>query len=796
MPNLSVVGPLDVLRQKMILDMMEQRMKNKINANNEFLSRLGKRGGPVTASTPTILDLSNTAAIDTFQQLAFLTSLVKKRRRRSLADSTLFSAPSIQVWLNDQRRLAGRYTKSNGNRQSSRVFRLDLRTYGTVPKSPTLKTEPYVLSDDATTKAPYTSNFVSTKLADSEPTTGSLTEPGPTTWSPSLQGYVDDCSSPVNALRRDHPNHFAKNTTIFFSMRSEAEERFLREIISGRNHVSSSKTNITTATSITDESGDDWSDNTSATREISQQIDETTTDHTEFRFTLPESTSNAKTSAKHGQLVDGISQQEHQRQFTTETAFMFHETSESDFVESFEEQKTTFNERGVSEKVKILPASDNFELSSHSTTEINESSFDYSVSTLLSEIPTKTIHRPVENMTDWPVVSIVTSVSELITTKKEEKLPIAFVDHNDITTTESAATKQTVINPSPVISVKTVLRNIAKLPPEHAHAIQFDSSSSMVSPGYVAKNQNSSAGHPIRPIIIGSFEFSFDSNNDAKQRSNRPKAFTKNDAVAVKRQYASQSQVFYEKEGSLERITDTRDIGQNHTSKTISFLTTEHVLQATTSASNLHALSTTLPSITTPMPGLKPAILKADVTKALHEVRAFDDSDESNKSIERLTVKHNKKPLSDSPTQIRTQTSISLNELGEPFNPETRVVYDSKMTPTVEEVKTVKKKQTFLIGHTWTGNKNTSKKNKETISNSPTQRPMEEAFTKVNKVSSKPTSNLASHENHNDDVNEIFKSLRENDQDGCIQRAICEYEAMKRTKTLNIMEESFVDLFG
>ncbi|XP_022692751.1 uncharacterized protein LOC111262624 isoform X1 [Varroa jacobsoni] len=68
MPNLSVVGPLDVLRQKMILDMMEQRMKNKINANNEFLSRLGKRGGPVTASTPTILDLSNTAAIDTFQQ--------------------------------------------------------------------------------------------------------------------------------------------------------------------------------------------------------------------------------------------------------------------------------------------------------------------------------------------------------------------------------------------------------------------------------------------------------------------------------------------------------------------------------------------------------------------------------------------------------------------------------------------------------------------------------------------------------------------------------------------------------
>jgi len=43
MPNLSVVSPLDVLRQKMVLDMMEQKMRNKINANNEYLLRLGKR---------------------------------------------------------------------------------------------------------------------------------------------------------------------------------------------------------------------------------------------------------------------------------------------------------------------------------------------------------------------------------------------------------------------------------------------------------------------------------------------------------------------------------------------------------------------------------------------------------------------------------------------------------------------------------------------------------------------------------------------------------------------------------
>ncbi|XP_018495578.1 uncharacterized protein LOC100899707 [Galendromus occidentalis] len=51
MPNLSVVGPLDVLRRKMMLDMMEQRMKSKINANNEFLSRLGKRADAIPAYT-------------------------------------------------------------------------------------------------------------------------------------------------------------------------------------------------------------------------------------------------------------------------------------------------------------------------------------------------------------------------------------------------------------------------------------------------------------------------------------------------------------------------------------------------------------------------------------------------------------------------------------------------------------------------------------------------------------------------------------------------------------------------
>lgn len=43
MPSLSVVSPLDVLRESQ----MNRILADKINANNAFLSRLGKRGEPV-----------------------------------------------------------------------------------------------------------------------------------------------------------------------------------------------------------------------------------------------------------------------------------------------------------------------------------------------------------------------------------------------------------------------------------------------------------------------------------------------------------------------------------------------------------------------------------------------------------------------------------------------------------------------------------------------------------------------------------------------------------------------------
>ncbi|OQR67457.1 hypothetical protein BIW11_13516, partial [Tropilaelaps mercedesae] len=67
-PNLSVVGPLNVLRQKMMLDMMEQKMKNKINVNNEFLSRLGKRGGSAASASPTILNPTSMGVFNILQQ--------------------------------------------------------------------------------------------------------------------------------------------------------------------------------------------------------------------------------------------------------------------------------------------------------------------------------------------------------------------------------------------------------------------------------------------------------------------------------------------------------------------------------------------------------------------------------------------------------------------------------------------------------------------------------------------------------------------------------------------------------
>lgn len=43
MPSLSVVSPLDVLRESQ----MSRILADKINANNALLSRYGKRGEPV-----------------------------------------------------------------------------------------------------------------------------------------------------------------------------------------------------------------------------------------------------------------------------------------------------------------------------------------------------------------------------------------------------------------------------------------------------------------------------------------------------------------------------------------------------------------------------------------------------------------------------------------------------------------------------------------------------------------------------------------------------------------------------
>ncbi|XP_070395403.1 uncharacterized protein Dh44 isoform X2 [Dermacentor albipictus] len=46
MPSLSIVSPLDVLRDKMMQDIIERSIKNKIQANDKILKDLGKRSAP------------------------------------------------------------------------------------------------------------------------------------------------------------------------------------------------------------------------------------------------------------------------------------------------------------------------------------------------------------------------------------------------------------------------------------------------------------------------------------------------------------------------------------------------------------------------------------------------------------------------------------------------------------------------------------------------------------------------------------------------------------------------------
>lgn len=49
MPSLSIVSPLDVLRDKMMQDIIERSIKNKIQANDKILKDLGKRSAPTAA---------------------------------------------------------------------------------------------------------------------------------------------------------------------------------------------------------------------------------------------------------------------------------------------------------------------------------------------------------------------------------------------------------------------------------------------------------------------------------------------------------------------------------------------------------------------------------------------------------------------------------------------------------------------------------------------------------------------------------------------------------------------------
>ncbi|XP_018495566.1 uncharacterized protein LOC108864432 [Galendromus occidentalis] len=54
----------------------------------------------------------------------------------------------------------------------------------------------------------------------------------------------------------------------------------------------------------------------------------------------------------------------------------------------------------------------------------------------------------------------------------------------------------------------------------------------------------------------------------------------------------------------------------------------------------------------------------------------------------------------------------------------------------------------------------------------------------------------SSDDHKDEEIAEVFRSLRANDHNSCIQRAICEYEAVKYKRKLTPMQESFVDLFG
>ena len=209
-----------------------------------------------------------------------------------------------------------------------------------------------------------------------------------------------------------------------------------------------------------------------------------------------------------------------------------------------------------------------------------------------------------------------------------------------------------------------------------------------------------------------------------------------------------------------------------------------------------------------PKPSLKPIFLAADVKLVLDEVNRDLTPNRKSKHVmkamnERKIIRAPKSSTEqDSRNSERPETTVSpeiedssesegREESEEDDDADERIVYDAHMKPRIEKIE----------------GKRTGREGKSSKIARPSELDDDSAAfkyggrksqktTKEKRPTQKVKPETSDEDEEDEEIAEVFKTLRANDHNSCIQRAICEYEALKWTTQLTPMQESFVDLFG
>lgn len=214
--------------------------------------------------------------------------------------------------------------------------------------------------------------------------------------------------------------------------------------------------------------------------------------------------------------------------------------------------------------------------------------------------------------------------------------------------------------------------------------------------------------------------------------------------------------------------------------------------------------ATTLAPVRIPTSRLKPVFLAADVKSVLDEVnRESSAKSRKNGAAKILTPRprhESEKRWKIQAEPVQTTISPEFKESSESEgiddsqgdDSDERIEYDEETEPRSGKAN---HGRTFVKVHSGESYKGVSAGGKAKVTKGGRKDLGEKNSNRKTRKPEAPSVE-STDDNEDEEIAEVFKTLRENDHNSCIQRAICEYEALKRTTKLTRMQESFVDLFG